>query len=86
MTSREDVITAFRKKAKQAHPDLGGTADMFRVLVQARDRLLAALGTKAATPVMPDYAPRGVKMVYRAGRSTSNRLGSPVMKRLSVSG
>jgi hypothetical protein len=80
--SREDVITAFRKKAKQAHPDLGGTADMFRVLVQARDRLLTALGTKAATPTMPDYAPKGVKMVYRVGGSRRNRLGSSMTRLL----
>jgi curved DNA-binding protein CbpA len=30
--TKEDVLAAFRKKAKQAHPDLGGTPDMFRKL------------------------------------------------------
>jgi hypothetical protein len=55
--SREDVITAFRRKAKAAHPDAGGTAEMFRVLVEARDRLLAALGTSAPPPKPPSYAP-----------------------------
>jgi hypothetical protein len=74
--TREDVIAAFRRKAKAAHPDVGGTAEMFRILVEARDRLLTALGTSAPKPEMPDYAPRGVRMVYRVGRSRQNQLGS----------
>jgi len=37
-------FAAFRREAKKVHPDLGGTADQFRVLVAARDRLLAAPG------------------------------------------
>jgi hypothetical protein len=48
--TRDDVIAAFRREAKNAHPDVGGTAEMFRKLVEARDRLLAALGTKAPAP------------------------------------
>ena len=46
--TRADIVTAFRKKAKAAHPDLGGTAEVFRMLVEARDRLLAAIGSRAA--------------------------------------
>jgi DnaJ homolog subfamily C member 19 len=48
--TREDVIAAFRRAVKKAHPDLGGTAEMFHKLVEARDRLLAALGTSAPRP------------------------------------
>jgi hypothetical protein len=40
--SRDDVIRCFRRAAMKAHPDQGGTAEMFRELVEARDRLLAA--------------------------------------------
>ena len=82
--THDDVIAAFRRKAKTAHPDVGGTAEMFRVLVEARDRVLTALGTSAPPPKPPDYAPKGVQVVYRVGRSASGRrrLGSG-MKRLT---
>jgi hypothetical protein len=73
--SREDVIAAFRRAVKKAHPDLGGTAEMFRRLVEARDRLLAALGTSAPPPKMPSYYPSGSTIVYRSGRSSQRRLG-----------
>jgi hypothetical protein len=62
--TREDIIKAFRRKAMQCHPDHGGTAEQFRELVKARDRLLAALGTKAAAPNMPEFAPKGAKLRY----------------------
>jgi hypothetical protein len=65
--TREDVIAAFRRAVKKAHPDLGGTAEMFHKLVEARDRLLAALGTSAPPPKPPGYAPSGVTLVYRSG-------------------
>jgi hypothetical protein len=70
--TREDVIAAFRRKAKAAHPDVGGTAEMFRVLVEARDRLLASLGTSAPPP---KFYPKGVRVVYRVGTSASRGLG-----------
>jgi hypothetical protein len=76
--TKADVLSAFRRKAKEAHPDAGGTAEMFRKLVAARDRLLAALGTSAPPPKPPSYAPKGVKIVYRSsvgsqqGRLSSN--------------
>jgi hypothetical protein len=76
--TKADVLIAFRRKAKEAHPDAGGTAEMFRKLVEARDRLLAALGTSAPPPKPPSYAPKGVKIVYRSsvgsqqGRLSSN--------------
>jgi hypothetical protein len=76
--TRDDVIATFRRAAKKAHPDLGGTAEMFRKLVEARDRLLAALGTSAPPPKPPQYAPKGATIVYRTGGSSrsSRRLGT----------
>jgi hypothetical protein len=74
--TREDVISGFRRAAKQAHPDLGGTAEMFRKLVEARDRLLAAMGSSAPPPEPPSYAPKGAHVIYRRGSSSSqSRLG-----------
>jgi hypothetical protein len=60
---------------KKAHPDLGGTAEMFRKLVEARDRLLAALGTSAPPPKMPAYYASGSVIRYRTVRSSTRRLG-----------
>jgi hypothetical protein len=74
--TREDVIAGFRRAAKKAHPDLGGSAELFRKLVEARDRLLAALGTSAAAPGMPEFARKGVRLRYRTYRPSSRvRLG-----------
>ena len=74
--TRDDVIAAFRRAVKKAHPDLGGTADDFRKLVEVRDRLLAALGTSAPPPKTPSYYPSGATIVYRsASRRSANRLG-----------
>jgi hypothetical protein len=81
--TKDDVISAFRKAALKAHPDQGGTAEMFRKLVEARDRLLTALGTSAPPPKPPTYAPAGATIVYRSGRSSQRpRLGHGV-RRLS---
>jgi hypothetical protein len=74
--TREDVITGFRRAVKKAHPDVGGTAEMFRTLVEARDRLLAALGTSAPAPKPPQYAPKGQKIIY-GSFSGSRRLPMP---------
>ena len=63
--AKDDVIAAFRREVKKAHSDLGGTAELFASLVKARDRLLAALGTSAPQPRPPQYAPKGLRMVYR---------------------
>jgi hypothetical protein len=68
--TREDIIDAFRRAVKKAHPDAGGTAELFCQLVEARDRLLASLGTAEPAPTMPTYNPPG----YRA-RYTAVRLG-----------
>jgi hypothetical protein len=60
----DDVIAAFRRMAKRCHPDLGGTEAQFIELVKARDRLLAALGTRAAAPKMPEFVPTGARLRY----------------------
>ena len=80
--THEDVISAFRRAVKKAHPDLGGTAEMFHKLVEARDRLLAALGTSAPPPKPPAYAPSVMTVVYRSGGSRRQSLGST--RRLSA--
>jgi hypothetical protein len=80
--TKEDIITAFRREAKKAHPDAGGTAELFRRLVEARDRLLAALGTSAPAPKAPAYAPKGAHIICRSVKlGSQGRVGST--KRLS---
>jgi hypothetical protein len=83
-STRDDVIGGFRRAAKKAHPDLGGTDEMFRKLVEARDRLLSALGTSAPAPKPPSYAPKGAHVIYRrtVGRSSQSRLGMGSLRRL----
>jgi hypothetical protein len=76
--TREDVIAAFRCAAKKAHPDVGGSAELFRKLVIARDRLLAAIGTSAPAPKMPEFAPKGIKLHYgkvRFGQPPGAKIG-----------
>ena len=69
--TEDDVVAAFRRMAKRAHPDVGGSAELFRRVVEARDRLLATLGTTAAAPKMPEFAPKGVKLRYSTWRPSS---------------
>lgn len=71
--TREDIIAAFRHAVKRAHPDMGGTAEMFRLFVEARDRLLAAIGTKEKPPKPPSYAPAGAVIRYGTYRPGSQR-------------
>jgi hypothetical protein len=66
--THEDVIAAFRRAALRCHPDHGGTEAQFIKLVEARDRLLASLGTKEAAPKMPEFAPTGAIVRYRTWR------------------
>jgi hypothetical protein len=80
--TKHGVLAAFRREAKRAHPDAGGTAELFRRLVEARDRLLAALGTSAPAPKAPAYAPKGAHIIYHSVKlGSQGRLGST--KRLS---
>jgi hypothetical protein len=80
--TKEDVLAAFRREVKKARPDVGGTAEMFHKLVEARDRLLTALGTSAPPPKPPAYAPSGVTIVYGSGGSRRLSLGAT--RRLSA--
>ncbi|MET4372562.1 hypothetical protein ABIA99_005271 [Bradyrhizobium sp. LB12.1] len=80
--TREDVISGFRNAAKRAHPDAGGTAEMFQKLVEARDRLLGVLGTSAPAPKAPNYAPKGAEIIYRRVSRSSRRLGGATVRRL----
>jgi hypothetical protein len=46
---------------------------MFQRLVEARDRLLASIGTSAPAPKPPAYAPKGAHLVYRSVRVSGAR-------------
>jgi hypothetical protein len=75
--TKDDVIAAFRREVKKAHPDVGGTEEMFRKLLEARDRLLASLGTSAPAPRPPRYTPKGVVVKYTSVKlSGAARIGS----------
>jgi hypothetical protein len=74
--TRDDIIATFRRAAKRCHPDLGGTAEMFRKLVEARDRLLASIGSSAPAPKMPDFYPSGMRVVYRSRTGRRPRIGN----------
>jgi len=52
---------------RDAAPD----AELFAVLVKARDRLLAAIGDSAPPPKPPQYAPRGAHIVTPYGLARS---------------
>ena len=41
--TRDDVLVAFKVKAKQHHPDNGGDPELFRIIVAARDHLLESV-------------------------------------------
>jgi hypothetical protein len=81
--NKDDVLSGFRRAVKRAHPDVGGTEEMFCKLVEARDRLLTALGTSAPPPPPPNYAPKGAAIMYRTigtSRSSRPRLGGGVRR------
>jgi hypothetical protein len=43
-----EVVSAYRRLARQHHPDLGGDPDVFRSLTVARDLLLSGTRSDAA--------------------------------------
>lgn len=47
--SADDVETRFRTVAQRLHPDAGGDADGFRLLVEARRRARASSNTEPTT-------------------------------------
>jgi DnaJ-class molecular chaperone len=42
-----EIVSAYRRLARQHHPDLGGDPEVFRSLTVARDLLLAETGSDA---------------------------------------
>jgi hypothetical protein len=80
--TKSDVLTAFRREAKKAHSDTAGTAEMFRALVQARDRLLTALGTSALPPKAPTEG-REARISLRSFVIIAPQIGD-ALARLSV--
>jgi hypothetical protein len=75
--TREDIIAAFRRASFRCHPDHGGTEEQFIKLTEARDRLLASLGTREKPPKMPTFTPKGARLRYGVWRpqSSTRRLG-----------
>jgi hypothetical protein len=59
---RSDVEAAFRRLARSAHPDIGGTLDGFQALVAQRDLLLRHL---------MDPGPPAEESAYRRGNGAS---------------
>ena len=47
--TRCEVDAAFRRLARKAHPDMGGTHDMFETLIAQRDLLLSDAGLAKTT-------------------------------------
>src|SRR3954452_8388444 len=47
-STRDELRRAYRRAAKAAHPDVGGSADAFRAVSEAFERLLERLGAMAA--------------------------------------
>ena len=45
---QSDVEAAFRRLAKSAHPDTGGTLERFQALIEQRDLLLKHLTARGA--------------------------------------
>jgi hypothetical protein len=43
--SREEIVAAYRERAKAAHPDVGGSTLAMQALTRARDAALAARGS-----------------------------------------
>jgi hypothetical protein len=64
---RSEVISAYRRLARQHHPDLGGDPDVFRSLTVARDRLLSDARSEPGASAR-STAGRSVKVRQRPGR------------------
>ncbi len=66
--TRDDIVAGFRAAAKRCHPDQGGTAEKFRELVKARDRLLASIGRSEPAPRAPAFPKAGMSIRYSRRR------------------
>ncbi|WP_342674245.1 DnaJ domain-containing protein [Nitriliruptor alkaliphilus] len=67
-----EVVSAYRRLARQHHPDLGGDAEIFRTLTVARDLLLAPNGDAGGAARSP--AGRSVTVRQRPSRRLMRRL------------
>jgi hypothetical protein len=47
---QSEIVSAYRRLARQHHPDLGGDPDVFGALTVARDLLLADARERAGSP------------------------------------
>lgn len=70
---RFEVVSAYRRLARQHHPDLGGDPDVFRSLTVARDLLLADARSDAGERAGP-LAGRCVTVRQRPSRRFLRRL------------
>ncbi len=52
--TRGDVDVAFRRLARRAHPDVGGTREAFHTLIAQRDLLLSQAQEQAAEMIKPN--------------------------------
>lgn len=69
---RSQVVSAYRRLARQHHPDLGGDPDTFRSLTVARDLLLADARSDAVGARSP--AGRDVTVRQRPSRRFVRRV------------
>jgi hypothetical protein len=67
--TRKDVENAFRRVAKQVHPDLGGRAKDFERIKQMRDSVLAAM--------RPDSKPKSKAKKSKSPKKTTSKSSGP---------
>ena len=73
--SAEEVARAFRRSAARHHPDAGGDPERFRVLLAARDRLVAAGRPTSAGAVRVVASPsRATRLIRPLRRRIDRRL------------
>lgn len=53
--SADQIRAAYRRAAKKAHPDRGGSSEAFRLVREAADALLAELETRGLSDLGPSY-------------------------------
>ena len=69
-----EIVSAYRRLARQHHPDLGGDPEVFRALTVAREALLADARSEPGTAAKSTDG-RSVAGRQRASRRLLRRLG-----------